>query len=216
MIRNVIFDLDGTLIDSLNLYLKALMRTLKEKGCEEISVDEVASLRLNSEPRLMAHFFPDEDTELSHRHFLDHYRMLHTRYFEGVYPGVSEMLASLRSRHIRMGIVSGKSKGAWEITRQHVQLGDFDTTIFDDEVGSPKPDCEGILKAMNNLGASPTDTVYVGDSKDDLKAAKAAGIGFLAALWSKSESELETFEQALTEIGPYAGAFHPAEIERLL
>ena len=80
----------------------------------------------------------------------------------------------------------------------------------------PKPDCEGVVKAMANLGASPSDTVYVGDSLDDLKAAKGAGIDFFAALWSKTEAEITSFEKAAAEIGPYASASHPAEIERFL
>ena len=69
---------------------------------------------------------------------------------------------------------------------------------------------------MSHLGASPSDTVYVGDSVDDLEAATAAGVSFFAALWSKNASEILTFEQAAAEIGPYTGVDHPGEVERLL
>ena len=126
------------------------------------------------------------------------------------------MLNSLRSRETKLGIVTGKSRGAWKITREHTRLGAFDTAVFDDDVSAPKPDCEGLVKAMRNLSASPRDTVYVGDSVDDLEAATAAGVDFFAALWSKNASETLAFEQAAADVGPYTGVDHPGEIERLL
>lgn len=216
MIRCVLFDLDGTLIDTLNLYVRAVVQTLQATGHNLMSLEEVLSLRLNSEPRLMAHFYPPDEVEDAHQRFLENYRDLHATYFEGVYPGVDGLLTSLRSRGIKMGIVSGKSRGAWEITREHTGLGAFDTLVFDDDVSAPKPDCEGLVKAMNNLSASPSDTVYVGDSVDDLEAATAAEVSFLAALWSKSETETQAFEQAASKIGPYAGVDHPGEVVRFL
>lgn len=216
MTRFVLFDLDGTLIDTLNLYVRAVVQTLQATGHNLLSLEEVLSLRLNSEPRLMAHFYPPDEVEGAHRRFLKNYQELHARHFDGVYPGVDELLKSLRSRGLKLGIVTGKSRGAWAITREHARLGAFDTLVFDDDVSAPKPDCEGLVKAMSNLSASPSDTIYVGDSVDDLEAATAAGTGFLAALWSKSESEILAFEQAAAEIGPYAGVGHPGEVERLL
>lgn len=216
MTRCVLFDLDGTLIDTLNLYIRAVVQTLQTTGHNLLSLEEVLALRLNSEPRLMAHFYPPDEVESAHRRFLENYRGLHARYFDGVYPGVDELLNSLRSQGIEMGIVSGKSRGAWEITREHTRLGAFDTLVFDDDVSAPKPDCEGLVKAMSSLGASPSKTVYVGDSVDDLEAATVAGVSFFAALWSKSESEILVFEQAAAEIGPYTGVDHPVEVERLL
>lgn len=216
MTRFVFFDLDGTLIDTLNLYVRAVVHTLQATGHNLMSLEEVLALRLNSEPRLLAHFYPPDEVEDAHRRFLENYRDLHARYFEGVYPGVDGLLKSLRNRGIGLGIVTGKSRGAWEITREHARLGAFDTLVFDDDVSAPKPDCEGLVKAMSNLGASPSDTVYVGDSVDDLEAATAAGVSFFASLWSKSESEILAFEQAAEEIGPYTGLDHPGEVERLL
>lgn len=216
MTRCVLFDLDGTLIDTLNLYVRAVVQTLQVTGHNPISLEEVLSLRLNTEPRLMAYFYPQDEVEDAHRRFLENYRGLHARYFDGVYPGVDGLLESLRGRGIKLGIVSGKSRGAWAITREHARLGAFDTLVFDDDVSAPKPDCEGLMKAMSNLSAPPSDTVYVGDSVDDLEAATAAGVSFFAALWSKNAAETLSFEQAAAEIGPYAGVGHPGDVERLL
>ena len=216
MTQCVLFDLDGTLIDSLELYIQAVKRTLKDTISDEVPTERLTTLRLNSEPRLLEYFVPPGEVEAAHRKFLEYYNLLHEKYFDGVYPGIQELLASLRRSSVKMGIVTGKSRGAWEITCSHAGLGDFDTLVVDDDVFMPKPDCEGIVKAMANLAASPAETVYVGDSVSDLEAATEAGVGFLAARWSKTESEISSFEKAAAEIGSYASVDHPGEIERFL
>ena len=216
MKRCVLFDLDGTLIDTWNLYVRTMERTLEEICSEEIPADRLATLRLNSEPRLLGYFVPQDEVGSAHQRFLANYHTLHETCFGGVYPGVLSLLSTLRSREYKTGIVTGKSRGAWEITRQYVQLGDFNTLVFDDDVSAPKPDCEGIVKAMTVLETSPTETVYVGDSVSDLEAATAAGVGFLAARWSKTEAEISSFEKAATEIGPYYSVDYPGEIDQFL
>lgn len=214
MIRCVLLDLDGTLIDTWDLYVRAMERTLEETGHEKIPVDQLATLRLNSEPRLLGYFVPPDEVGSAHQRFLANYHTLHEACFGGVYPGVLTLLTSLQNRGIRTGIVTGKSRGAWEITHMHISLGDFDTLVFDDDVSLPKPDCEGLVKAMKNLGVSPSESIYVGDSKDDLEAATTAGIKFLAAEWPKTDSENFEFEQDAAKIGPYNGLDHPGEVER--
>ncbi len=212
----VLFDLDGTLIDTWHLYFQAMERTIKEIGHDKIPVDRLASLRLNSEPRLLGYFVPPDEVEGTHRRFLENYRVLHDTCFEGVYPGIPDLLSSLRGRDVKTGIVTGKSRGAWDITRRHVRLGEFDVMVFDDEVSEPKPDCEGLVKAVSDQEASPDETIYVGDSVDDLKAAAAAGIGFLAALWSKTDPEIRSFKLAAKTVGDYTCMEHPLDVDRFL
>lgn len=216
MIRCVLFDLDGTLIDTWDLYVRAMERTLEEISHEEIPADRLASLRLNSEPRLLGYFVPQDEVGGAHRRFLANYHDLHATCFGGVYPGVLDLLKTLRSRGNPTGIVTGKSRGAWEITRRHIPLYPFDTLVFDDDVSEPKPDSEGIVKAMADLGVSPSETIYVGDSLSDLEAATAAGVQFLGARWSKTEAEISTFEKAAAGIGPYTCIGHPGEVERYI
>ena len=212
----VLFDLDGTLIDTWRLYVQAMERTIKEIGHDKIPVDRLASLRLNSEPCLLGYFVPPDEVESAHQRFLANYHSLHGTCFGGVYPGVPKLLSTLRGRDIKTGIITGKSRGAWDITRRHVRLGEFDVMVFDDDVSEPKPDCEGLLKAVSDLDASPDETVYVGDSVDDLKAAKAAGIGFLAALWSKTDPEIRSFKSAAEKVGAYTCMEQPLDVDRFL
>ena len=211
MIRCVLFDLDGTLIDTWDLYVRAMERTLEEISHKEIPPERLATLRLNSEPRLLGYFVPPDEVGGAHQRFLANYNALHESCFGGVYPGVRDLLKTLRSRGNKMGIVTGKSRGAWEITLRHVPLVPFDTLVFDDDVSEPKPDSEGIAKALADLGASPSETIYVGDSLCDLEAATAAGVQFLGAGWSKTEAEISTFKKAAAGIGPYTCIGHPGE-----
>lgn len=216
MMRCVLFDLDGTLIDTWDLYVRAMERTLEEISHEEIPADRLSTLRLNSEPRLLGYFVPPDQVDGAHQRFLANYHALHETCFGGVYPGVQDLLKTLRSRGNRMGIVTGKSRGAWEITLRHVPLVPFDTLVFDDDVSEPKPDSEGIAKALADLGASPSETIYVGDSLCDLEAATAAGVQFLGAGWSKTEEEIRSFEKAAAEFGPYTCIDRPGEVMRFM
>ena len=109
MIRCVLFDLDGTLIDTLDLYVRAMERTLEEISHKEVPADRLASLRLNSEPRLLGYFVPQDEVGGAHRRFLANYHALHETCFGGVYPGVQDLLKTLRSRRIKMGLVTGKA-----------------------------------------------------------------------------------------------------------
>lgn len=216
MNRCVLFDLDGTLIDTWDLYVRAMERTLEEISHREIPPDRLATLRLNSEPRLLGYFVPPDQVDGAHQRFLANYNAHHETCFGGVYPGVRDLLRTLRRRGYKMGIVTGKSRGAWEITLRHLSLVPFDTLVFDDDVSEPKPDSEGIEIALADLGVSPSETIYVGDSLCDLEAATAAGVRFLGAGWSKTEAEVTTFERRAAGIGPYTCVDRPGEVVRFL
>ncbi len=109
------------------------------------------------------------------------------------------MLAGLRAAGLPLGIVTGKSRRSWELTRTRQELGAFDVLVFDDDVKEPKPDPEGLHIALDRLGAAPSAAVYLGDSGSDVEAALAAGVRPAAALWAKQGDDREAF---LARIGP--------------
>ena len=133
--------------------------------------------------------------------FFDSYRRRHTRDFEGVYPGVRRMLELGRERGLPLGLVTGKSRSSWAITRPLVELGEFHTLVFDDDVPDCKPDPAGLHMAIESLELTPAETLYVGDSVTDLEAAVRAGIRPVAVLWSKRPHEREPFRQAALDRG---------------
>src|SRR5690606_30817313 len=141
------------------------------------------------------------------------YELLYGAYARGVYPGGPEMLAALRATGVRLGIVTGKSRRSWELTRERTALGPFDVLVFDDDVAEPKPDPEGIRIALDRLGAEPSEAVYIGDSGTDIEAAVAAGVRPAAALWAKKEADHEAFLRRVEQWAPAAFAA-PADFAR--
>lgn len=194
MIKAVIWDVDGTLISTKDLYIESYRRALEPFIGKLLTEEELLQLRLHSELAVLRSQSGDA-FEACMVEFRKHYARLHATHFGGVYDGVVDVLGELRARGIRNGIVTGKSRSSWEITLAEVELGDFDAVVVDDDVASPKPDPEGILAALDHLCVRPADAIYVGDSPGDMEAALAARTHAAAALWSKSEAWRERFLQ---------------------
>jgi pyrophosphatase PpaX len=212
MIRSILFDLDGTLVDTWDLYVEAYLRTLAPYVGRRLTLEELIALGPTSELRLLRRALAGHDAGAAHREFLRHYRSLHSTHFEGVYPGACEMLRALRDMSLRLGIVTGKSRGAWEITARSSGLGAFDVTITDEDVVEAKPDPEGLVLALDRLGISAAEAVYVGDSVGDARAARAAHVRFAAALWPKAAPEREKFLTQVREAGVWSELPNPQSL----
>jgi HAD superfamily hydrolase (TIGR01509 family) len=216
-VRWVLFDVDGTLIDTWDLYIESFLRSLEDLVGRRLTLEELAAMHPTSEFHVIRQVLAaDEDLPEAHEGFLAHMRALHPELFAGVYPGVPDMLDALRARGLVLGLVTGKSRGAWAVTAPLVALGDFAATVMDDDVAHPKPAPEGILAAIEQLGADTTATVYVGDSVNDARAAQAAGVRFAAALWAKSAEERPVFLEKVQAEGAWALVPEPSALVELL
>lgn len=191
-LRAAIFDVDGTLVDTWSLYLETYRRTLADFSGRLLSVEDVIALRPASEVRLFQAQVPDAHVA-AHARFLEHYEALHATHVEGPYPGVPGMLDALRAAGLKLGVVTGKSRGAWRITANAIGLGEFDAVFADEDVRDGKPHPEGIVAALAALAVRPGEAVYVGDSPSDLAAARAAGVAFAGVLWPKSAGECDAW-----------------------
>jgi len=209
-IRCVLFDVDGTLVDTWRLYIEAYIRTFEPHFERRVTLPELIDMRPTSEIRMLHRLLGAQAPE-THQRFLRHYRSLHSSLFGGVYAGVEAMLANLRQHQLGLGIVTGKSRGAWEITRQAVDLGCFDVAVYDDDVQEEKPAPEGILLALERLSLTADEVVYIGDSPKDALAAAAAGVQFGAALWPKGE-ECAAFLHEVRQIGVWAELSGPQDL----
>jgi pyrophosphatase PpaX len=223
-----LFDLDGTLIATRRLYLEAFADALEPVLGERPTHEAMMALR----PRAEVRFLLEVGGEAAHpgvmARFYEAYHRRHPHDFEGIYPGVPALLAKLREEGIPLGLVTGKSRRAWEITRPHVEpaLGPFQVQVFDDDVPASKPDPAGIRKAVAALGAGAAlragagtgagagvgtasgrgqpRAVYVGDTRSDLEAARGAGLVPVAVLWSKREHERGPFAAAARALGGWS------------
>jgi HAD superfamily hydrolase (TIGR01509 family) len=213
----VLFDLDGTLIDTFHLYAESYRRALAPFLGYAPTTEEIAARRPSSERAFLVEWLGEEDGAACHAAMRGHYAALHRALAEGPYPGVREMLAALRSAGYPLGIVTGKGRDAWEVTEGELALGPFAAVVTDDDVSAPKPDPAGIRAALAEMGISPGAALYVGDSPGDLRAGQAAGTRVAAALWPKTApGERERFLEEIAPLEPDWCFDHPSEITRLL
>lgn len=219
MIRHILFDLDGTLIDTWRLYMEAYRQTFEDFYGRPFQATEtlaLLALRPRSETWLLQKVLGRQDHVEAFALFLDHYRRLHDTHFDGPYAGVPDMLRALRDQDYRLGIVTGKSRPAWAITETKAALVPFDVVVTETDVHNPKPDPEGIQAAAGALKATVADTVYVGDSLLDGEAAAAAGIPFWAAAWAKGPDETEAFARDARQRGAAHVLTSPADLLTVL
>lgn len=180
----VLFDLDGTLVDTMRLYMECYRGAAEPYVRKDLTDEEIRSYKPRSEVRFLKFLVRPEDYDACLEDFYRVYEERHIEFFDGVYDGIAELLDALRADGRTIGIVTGKSRRSWEVTRAAAGLGDFDVVVVDDDVERSKPDPEGLVRALRSLDADPDRSIYVGDTVGDMQAAAAAGVRGVAALWA--------------------------------
>ena len=178
----VLFDLDGTVIDSGAIILASMRHAAQEVLGAEVPDEElmaaVGGPGLEAQMRALA---PDRVDELV-RVYRAHNEPLHDELV--CCAGMDDLLVRLKGEGRRLGIVTAKRRQTVELAFARVPLGHlFETVIGGDETERHKPDPEPLLFALQRLGADAGEAVYVGDAPFDVKAAKAAGLFAVAVDW---------------------------------
>lgn len=214
--RAVLFDLDGTLINTFHLYMESFRRTLEPHFNRRLSDAEIMAFNPHSEQRLLLELIQEMEFTPYFEHFLTFYSALHDALFAGPYDGVLDMLRTLQGQGYLLGVVTGKSRDAWRITATRMEDEGFEDlfhiVLTDDDVQAPKPSPEGLLLVLDALEIQPTQAVFIGDSLLDREAAREAGILFGAALWAMGRNGQATFAQP---VGPDDGGLifrQPAQL----
>jgi pyrophosphatase PpaX len=215
-VRAVLFDLDGTLIATKALYLEAYRRAVEPYVRAELTHDDILALKPTSELAFIRAVVTAADFDACREDFYRAYHELHAGMFEGVYPGIPELLDAVRSAGIPTGIVTGKSRRSWDVTSAIVSLGPFDVLVFDDDVRAPKPDPHGLQLALERLDVEPADAVYVGDTMTDLRAAKAGGLRPITTLWARAEADRAELATSARQEGAHAVVERPADLRGVL
>jgi len=210
--RAVLFDFDGTLIDTWRLYLEAFRRSLEPHFLRLLTDPEILALEPTAERRLFERLVDRSRIEDYYQSFLHHYRSLHRTHCDGLYPGVADLMRSLRKDRYAVGVITGKSRKAWDLTFAESSLESFDVVITDDDVVRPKPHPDGLHAALEACGIAPHEALYVGDSLLDCRAALAAGVPFGSALWSKRPDDVHRFQEAVTIAGADHCFSHPSAV----
>jgi HAD superfamily hydrolase (TIGR01509 family) len=122
--------------------------------------------------------------------FEEHYYANHHHHLTP-YEGIAELLGSLSDRGASIAIVSLKPRRAGECEIDFTGLRSMiDVSVWGDDVERPKPEPDGVIRAMAELGADPRSTLVIGDSPADIMMGRAAGTRTAAALWGGSNREL--------------------------
>jgi len=213
--RVLIFDLDGTLVDTWRLYMEAYRRALGAELGEAPTEAEIISRRPASERRFIADWVGSEAAARCHGAMVEHYETLHDTHCDGLYEGVGEMLDRLSAAGRRLGVVTGKGRRAWETTSRALALDLFEVVVTDDEVTHPKPHPGGLLTAIETLRVDPDEVVYIGDSHSDLETGRRAGARVAAVLWPKTApGERIAFLEAVAPLEPDWAFESPADLTR--
>jgi pyrophosphatase PpaX len=183
-LRTVLFDLDGTLIDSVRLILDSYHHTLAAHGLPPRSDDDW--LRGVGTP-LTVQFAEWRDERGTVEALIATYREYNLKHHDRmvtVYPGVVEVVARLKAAGIATGLVTSKNRSGAVRGLTLAKLESLmDVLVCADEVTNPKPHPEPVETAVRLLGAERAATVYVGDSIHDMQSGRAAGVRTAAALW---------------------------------
>ena len=180
----VLFDLDGTVVDSGGMILASMRHATQTVLAREIGDEELmAAVGGPSLEAQMRAFAPERVDDLV-RAYRAHNEPLHDELV--CCAGMDDVLVGLKDEGRRLGIVTAKRRQTVELAFARVPIAHlFETVVGGDETERHKPDPEPLLLAARRLGAHPAETAYVGDSPFDVRAAKAAGMFAVAVTWGR-------------------------------
>lgn len=188
MYSTYIFDLDGTLLDTLADLAASCNYALRTHGMPEHSIDDVRRFVGNGVRKLMERAIPDgeanPDFEATFATFREYY-MHHSLDTTKPYPGIMDTLVELKARGCRLAVVSNKMMAATVELCKHFFPDTIEVAIGENEAEGikKKPAPDTVLAALKQLGVSGEDAVYVGDSDVDLATARNSGLPCISVLW---------------------------------
>jgi pyrophosphatase PpaX len=187
-IDGAIFDLDGTLGDTLPVCYQAFRHVFHEFEGVTYSDEEIARMFGPSEKGIFQKRLPSK-WESAWRAYLDRYAQLHPQYAKR-FPGIEQALALFHENNIPLGIVTGKGMESAEISLDELGLASyFDVIEAGDDERGVKP--EAIKRIVKRWELSAGNVIYVGDVPYDMRSARQAGVIPIAANWSNTRSREE-------------------------
>jgi HAD superfamily hydrolase (TIGR01509 family) len=195
-LRAIVFDMDGTLLDSHGRVVDAIDGTLRSLGENRRSREEIAACLFTGPARsILTHLLrraaTDEDVAVYHALLAEHAPRA------PVYPGIEEALRALATP---AAVFTGASIRSAEILLSAAGLGrHFAAIVGGDQVDRVKPAPDGLVMVSGLLGVRPDETAYVGDSPTDLACARAAGSLAVAAGWGELYDPLVVADVVLSD-----------------
>ena len=206
--KTYLFDMDGTLLDTLDDLTAAVNHTLTQYGYPQRTREEVRQGLGNGAVKLMASALPQGEDTPDFAAIMRDYKawyQAHTCVLTRPYPGVPELLERLTRQGCRVAIVSNKPHGAACELAEKFFPG---VPTFGESPATPrKPAPDMVFRALASLGAEKDTAVYVGDSEVDVQTARNAGLPLIAVSWgfrgreALAEAGAENIVDSAAEIG---------------
>ena len=224
MYKCCIFDLDGTLVNSIYAIQRSVNDTLKPWNMREISVEETKVFVGDGYKKLLERaLIACGDKELAHydqaaERYQDIFRQC-CMYRVEAYEGMKELLEFLKAVHIRIAVLSNKPHAR---TLDNVE-GVFGKGYFDlvcgereDQGIRKKPCADGVWAVMEELGVSREETLYFGDTNTDMETGKNAGVDTIGVAWGfRTKSELEEFHPVFIADRPSQVIQYIKEVDKI-
>lgn len=193
MIKAVIFDLDGTLLNTLEDLADAVNHTMHVFGFQEHNLEQVRKMVGNGVGVLMKRALPENTEEQVYHQCLAEFKQYYAAHMQDKtkpYAGIEDMLSALKEKGIKMAIVSNKFDVAVKALN-----GQYFGTLIEVAIGEsakvkrkPAPDC--VYAALEELSVSKSEALYVGDSDVDVETAHNAGMRCVGVTWGFRDYEL--------------------------
>ena len=199
MKKLVIFDLDGTLLDTIADLAESANHALKQLGYPTRDVEKIRTFVGNGVNKLLFRALPDgEKTEENmmrmRTHFVPYYDA-HNADLSAPYPGIVALLEELQAKGLRMAVASNKYQEATvKLVKHYFPMIDFVEVLGQREGINVKPDPTIVFDILKKAGVSKEETLFVGDSGVDMQTAINAGVDAVGVTWGfRSRTELESF-----------------------
>ena len=194
----VIFDLDGTLLDTIGDITNCANHTLALYGFEPKTYEEIKTYIGYGIDYFLERAYPPGRDDERYEDFVRDYKAYYLDHMTDktiVYPGMYELLDELKKRDIKLGVVTNKFHMAASLIVEHFFSGTFGQVIGEGMGYAKKPDPETLNAAIEGLDADKAKTLYIGDSEADITISEGAGVDCLIVTWGmRSREFMEKYE----------------------
>ncbi len=182
----VIFDMDGTLLDTLDDLADAVSFTMDKFQMPQHSREDIREFVASGVYRLIEYAVPDGRTNSRFAEASETFEAYYTRHGQErtkPFPGIMNLLSSLKKQGYKLAVVSNKYDSAVKLLAASYFPAVFDIMVGEHEGVRRKPAPDSVIEVMRELNVSTNETIYIGDSDVDIKTAENAGIDCISVSW---------------------------------
>ncbi len=182
-LKAVIFDIDGTLANTLPVCIEAYRATLQHYAQRPFTTEEITRYFGTTEEGILSIYIPESMPKAVDTYFAFYEEMHHT--CREPFPGIFDAVKFLHARRVPLAVVTGKGARGAEVTLQKIGLLPYLSAVESgSDQGPNKPEC--LLRVLQKLGLRPNEAVYIGDTAYDLQAAASVGVPVIGAAWANT------------------------------